>query len=189
MEADTWYTPFADLTTSVVVIVPLCCILKYTVLCFQSSSSNSWSSFRNSSVVAPPGQVLTVQNGPRYFGDSQQYFDYGPNGDAEKLLTAIYRDYGPVSSFTGTYQADVWRLNINRKNPDSSKLSKESSFLCTFTNSLPPLPLPLLSLQIACQLHFNSLVSSAIISASVCVLVALVTVTMCSLIFSYGQLH
>lgn len=131
MEADIWY-----LTTSVVVIVPL----KYTVLCFQSSSSNSWSSFRNSSVVAPPGQVLTVQNGPRYFGDSQQYFDYGPNGDAEKLLTAIYRDYGPVSSFTGTYQADVWRLNINRKNPDSSKLSKESNFLCTFTNSLPPYP-------------------------------------------------
>ena len=67
--------------------------------------------------MAPPGQVLAVEN-------SMRLYAYGPDdggGDTEELLTTIYNRFGPVSSFTGTYQADVWRLNINHRNPDSSK--------------------------------------------------------------------
>ena len=70
--------------------------------------------------MAPPGQVLAVENSMRLFAS------YGPaDVDTEELLATIFNRFGPVSSFTGTYQADVWRLNINRRNPDSSKCSDE----------------------------------------------------------------
>ena len=101
--------------------------------------------------MAPPGQVLAVENSMRLSG-------HGPDdggGNTEELLTTIYNRFGPVSSFTGTYQADVWRLNINRRNPDSSKCSDEPN------TTMHPLQVNnlMISLQIAYQLHLNCQVS------------------------------
>jgi hypothetical protein len=73
------------------------------------------SSYLNSSILAPRGQVVAVENNLRNFG-------HGPDtggGQTEELLTNIYNRFGPISSFTGTYIADEWRLTINRGNPDS----------------------------------------------------------------------
>jgi hypothetical protein len=73
------------------------------------------SSYLNSSIVAPPGKVLAVENTLRIDA-------YGSYGGTEELLTNIYNSFGPTSSLTGTYSADGWRLNINRRNPDSGML-------------------------------------------------------------------
>lgn len=78
---------------------------------------NLQSSFLNSSIVAPPGKVLVVENNLRLFG-------HGPDdggGRTEELLTTIQNRFGPISSFTGTYSADVWRLTINRRSSDSGE--------------------------------------------------------------------
>ena len=58
----------------------------------------------------PPGQVLATENTLRYYG----YGSYYGGDRTRQLLTHLNSRFGPVSSFTGTYQADVWRLNISR---------------------------------------------------------------------------
>jgi hypothetical protein len=68
--------------------------------------------------VALPGKVLAVENSLRI---SAYGSDTG-GGNTEELLTNIYNRFGPISSFTGTYRADEWRLTINRVNPDSGML-------------------------------------------------------------------
>ena len=56
-----------------------------------------------------------------------RYYAYGSDsggGDTRELLLYLYGRFGPVSSFTGTYQADRWNLNINRRSPNSSECLK-----------------------------------------------------------------
>ena len=62
--------------------------------------------------------MLAVENNLRFFG----YGKDDGGGKTHELLTNLYNRFGPVSSFTGTYQADVWRLRINRRNPDRGEL-------------------------------------------------------------------
>ena len=56
--------------------------------------------------------------------DSLRLFGYGSDsggGGTHKLLTDISDKFGNISSFTGTYAADTWRLTIGHLNPESSK--------------------------------------------------------------------
>jgi hypothetical protein len=80
---------------------------------------------RDSSIVAPPEQVRADENDDilRYStsGYDDDDDDDGGGSATEGLLTEIYRRFGPVSSYTGTYQADVWELNIDRRNPDNGE--------------------------------------------------------------------
>ena len=62
--------------------------------------------------------MLAVENTSRLSG----YGKDDGGGDTHEILTNLYNRFGPVSSFTGTYQADVWRLRINRRSPDRSEL-------------------------------------------------------------------
>ena len=62
----------------------------------------------------------------RYVEDDADlnYSAYGSDdggGRTHELLSYLYTRFGPISSFTGTYQADEWRLNINRRDPDPSE--------------------------------------------------------------------
>ena len=77
------------------------------------------SSFLNSSIVAPPGKVLAVENNLRI----SAYGSDSGGGHTEELLTTISNRFGSISSFTGSYSADVWRLTINRGSPDGGKCS------------------------------------------------------------------
>jgi hypothetical protein len=70
------------------------------------------SSYLNSSIIAPQGQVLAVEN-------SLQIPTFGSYVGTEELLTNIYNRFGPISSLTGTYRADEWRLSLDRGNPDT----------------------------------------------------------------------
>ena len=91
------------------------------------------SSYYHNTAVYPPGQVLTVEN-------SLRLYSYGSNsggGKTRQLLDIISDRFGPVSSLTGTYQADVWRLGINRRDPDRGeylqlKKMTGSFFVCLF---------------------------------------------------------
>ncbi len=70
----------------------------------------------NSSVVYPPGQVLTVENSLRLLALGS---DTG-GGNTHGLLTNLYNRFGPISSFTGVYRVDTWRLNV-KQNPVASE--------------------------------------------------------------------
>ncbi len=77
------------------------------------------SSYYTNSIRTSGGRVLSVEN-------SLDYTAYGSDsggGDTHELLLHLFRRLGPVSSFTGTYQADEWRLTINRRDPDPSELA------------------------------------------------------------------
>ncbi len=56
-------------------------------------------------------QVLSVEN-------TLRYSSYG-EGDADGLLNYLNDRFGPISSFTGTYQADLWRLHLNLGKPNN----------------------------------------------------------------------
>ena len=67
----------------------------------------------------PPGRVSAIENNLRLFAIGS---DLLGGGETHQLLQYLYERFGPVTSFTGTYQADEWRLNINRRDPDSGEL-------------------------------------------------------------------
>jgi len=47
-------------------------------------------------------------------------YGYNRAGDGtRKLLELLSKRLGPVSSFTGTFTANKWFLNINRSYPDT----------------------------------------------------------------------
>ena len=58
------------------------------------------------------GSVRSVerQTLPSGYGD-----DRG-GGDTNKLLEYVVSRFGPVASFSGSYRADSWTLNIHRGN-------------------------------------------------------------------------
>ncbi len=56
----------------------------------------------------PGNQVVQVEEGPSFFGFGS---DIG-GGRTEGLLQYLSDRFGPVSSFTGTYRADQWTVNI-----------------------------------------------------------------------------
>ena len=56
--------------------------------------------------------------------DDLNYIGFGPDdggGNTRGLLSHLQQRFGPVSSFTGTYQADQWTLTLNRRAPDLSE--------------------------------------------------------------------
>ena len=74
------------------------------------------SSFHTTSLVAPPSKVRVVEE------DTLRLSAYGldeQSRDTEELLATLYNRFGPVTSFTGTYRADEWVLNISREDPDN----------------------------------------------------------------------
>ena len=75
------------------------------------------SSYHPNSVTASDGRDLTVENTLNLFGFGS---DSG-GGHTHQLLLNLYERFGSVSSFTGTYQADEWRLTIDRDNPSKLK--------------------------------------------------------------------
>ena len=73
-----------------------------------------------------PSTVRTSGSGVGIVEDRSDlgYYAYGSDsGDdsTQKLLLYLYERFGPVSSFTGTYQADRWNMNITRRPPNSSE--------------------------------------------------------------------
>jgi len=80
--------------------------------CFYMQSSYY---IDRSSVLYTAGQVLTLerntyQNLPCAYGSD--------TGGCRTLqvLQYLHRNFGPVSSFTGSYRADSWTLDITRQN-------------------------------------------------------------------------
>jgi len=66
-------------------------------------------------VVYSPGQVLTLerstyQNLPNGYGS-----DTG-GGNTLRVLQYLRGRFGPVASFSGSYRADSWTLQISRQN-------------------------------------------------------------------------
>ena len=57
--------------------------------------------------------MLSVENGSRLL------FGYGAGEQTHDLLSSVYNRFGPISSFTGTFQADEWTLTINRELPNN----------------------------------------------------------------------
>ena len=81
-------------------------------------------------MVYPPGRVLATEN---YLTDRNlRLTGYGSDsggGGTHELLRHFNNRFGHVSSFTGTYRADVWRLNIHRSDSDSELATKANSIL------------------------------------------------------------
>ena len=83
------------------------------LLCFSPLQS----SHHSNSVTASDGRNLTVEN-------TLTYYAYGSDsggGSTHQLLLHLFERFGSVSSFTGTYRADEWRITIDRSNTDPSK--------------------------------------------------------------------
>ncbi len=54
----------------------------------------------------PGNQVVQVEEEGRF------RFAFGGGGRTERLIQYLSDRFGPVSSFTGTYRADEWTVNI-----------------------------------------------------------------------------
>ena len=66
-----------------------------------------------SKVTYSSGSVLDVE------GHSSQTLPYGyggVGGNTDKLLKYVVGRFGPVASFSGSYRADAWTLNIHQVN-------------------------------------------------------------------------
>ena len=64
----------------------------------------------NSTVTATSGSIREVETLP----SSEGLYGYGKGGSTAKLLAYLAQRFGPVTSFTGSYKADNWTLNISR---------------------------------------------------------------------------
>ena len=81
-----------------------------------------WSSFFKggfyvirSEVSFTPGRVLAVEKPSRAILP----YAYGSeSSNTIKVLQYVANRFGPVASFTGTYRATSWRLNIHRRSAD-----------------------------------------------------------------------
>ena len=81
-----------------------------------------WSSFFKggfyvvrSEISFTPGRVLAVEK------PSQTVLSYAYGSESRytiKVLQYVANRFGPVASFTGTYRATSWRLNIHRRSAD-----------------------------------------------------------------------
>ena len=81
-----------------------------------------WSSFFKggfyvvrSEISFTTGRVLAVEK------PSQTVLPYAYGSESRntiKVLQYVANRFGPVASFTGTYQATSWRLNIHRRSAD-----------------------------------------------------------------------
>ena len=92
-------------------------ITSIDTLNWESISLQSSYYIDNSSVVYSPGQVLTVER----IRSSSRTIDcaYGSDtGGCNTLhvLQYLRGRFGPVSSFSGSYRADSWTLQISRQN-------------------------------------------------------------------------
>jgi len=65
-----------------------------------------------SSVLYTPGQVVTLERNTYQNLPSA----YGPDSGTLQVLQYLHRRFGPVSSFTGSYRADSWTLDITQQN-------------------------------------------------------------------------
>ena len=68
------------------------------------------SGYYNSTVTVTSGNIREVEILP----SSERFYGYGKGGSTAKLLAYLAQRFGPVTSFTGSYKADNWTLNINR---------------------------------------------------------------------------
>lgn len=66
------------------------------------------SGYYNSTVTDTSGSVREIEN------SSYRLYGYGTGGSTAKLLAYLVQQFGPVTSFSGSYKADRWTLNINR---------------------------------------------------------------------------
>ncbi len=73
------------------------------------------SSTLNSSVIFNKSRVLKVDNNLSLYAYGS---DHG-GGHTSRLLELLTQKLGPISSFTGTYLARKWILNINSTLPTS----------------------------------------------------------------------
>ena len=67
-----------------------------------------------SNVTYSPGTVVTVERHTSQTLPSGYGRDTG-GGTTDKLLEYVVVRFGPVASFTGSYRADAWTLNIQRR--------------------------------------------------------------------------
>ena len=63
-------------------------------------------------------QVLAVEKDLSLYA----YGSDSGGGSTRKLLQLLSQRFSPVTSFTGTYQADKWYLEINRAASNESKM-------------------------------------------------------------------
>ena len=78
---------------------------------------------RDSKVTYSPGSVLSVER-HNYQTLPSGYGDDRGGGDTDKLLEYVVSRFGPVASFSGSYKADSWVLNIHQGNtPGTCTLS------------------------------------------------------------------
>ena len=71
------------------------------------------SGYYDSTVTATSGSIGVVET----LGRSNRLSGYGSDtggGSTAKLLAYLAQRFGPVTSFSGSYRADRWTLNINR---------------------------------------------------------------------------
>ena len=66
-----------------------------------------------SRITYSPGSVLSVERHPRQTLPSGYGSDTG-GGRTDRLLEYVVGRFGPVASFSGSYRADAWTLNIHR---------------------------------------------------------------------------
>ena len=87
------------------------------MLTIESISLQSSYYLDRSYVVYSPGQVSTVE---RIRSSSQTFsFGYGPDtggGNTLRMLQYLHGRFGPVASFSGSYRANSWTLQISRQN-------------------------------------------------------------------------
>ena len=63
--------------------------------------------------------MLSVEKpSPTILPDAHGSAGYSDSRDTIEVLQYIANRFGPVASFTGTYRATSWRLNINRRRAD-----------------------------------------------------------------------
>ncbi len=84
-------------------------------------------------MLFPENSALQVERGPRLFG----YGSDSGGGRTAKLLQYLSNSLGPVSSFTGTYQADKWFIKLPGMFGNSTRtLGHESPELCVYTKGM-----------------------------------------------------
>ena len=80
----------------------------YRIICLLYQSG-----YYNSTVTATSGSIGVVETLSR----SNRLSGYGSDtggGRTAKQLVYLAQRFGPVTSFSGSYRADRWTLNINR---------------------------------------------------------------------------
>ena len=91
----------------------------------------------NSTVTAISGNIREVETLPSSKGlygygvGGRTLYGYGVGGRTAELLAYLVQQFGPVTSFSGSYKAENWTLNINRS-AGKNRLTLSLYILCFF---------------------------------------------------------